>query len=308
MDIGPMPTSDTRFKRRARMLQAWYRVAVARQLDCGPWSPGEQIVGSSLVDGRSSKANFISQVAFDYAVERVADKAKLKELTIEEDRLFNNMLSSQPMCFNLFTDIRQSIRDGNHNGIAVVNAMFGGEPVSAADITVEHIPVPLSKYIGDKTAFDAALECMTTDGRKRLIAVETKYTDHLGKNKAAKTGRKHELALRIFTPEAVTEFQRKGYDQMARNLLLTYDYATQHGFEIATNVVMALADDQEAIDAVDRARRLLRPEFRDLVAWLPLEEAVRRGSGAAGPELAAHFARFKQRYLDFSQIAHLLHS
>ena len=47
-----------------------------------------------------SGKNFVMKETFEYAKERVAEKSKNE--TIDGFRLFNNLLLSQPMAFNLF--------------------------------------------------------------------------------------------------------------------------------------------------------------------------------------------------------------
>lgn len=68
----------------------------------GPWPPENkksrpQI--NMLVDGKKTGKNFVNEFTFNYAKYRVENKQHNE--TIDEYRLFNNMLSSQPMAFNL---------------------------------------------------------------------------------------------------------------------------------------------------------------------------------------------------------------
>lgn len=308
---GPQVKSDGPFTRKCRLLQSWYRIEVARQAECGPHERGGRLVGSSLVNGEQTGANFISPAAFVYAQERVAAKATNPDLKIEEYRLFNNMLSSQPMCFNLFSDLRLGLREGRPDATEVLTAVLAESRVSAvSSVEVEMVPRPTADYIDDKTAFDAAVLFTDSRGRPGLAAIETKYTDKLGTNRASKEDRKFALAdsLGLFTDEGRAWYAEHGFDQVARNLLLTLAYARKHGIANAINYVVGPREDVEAPAAVDALKSRLAPAHRDRIIWLPLEEIVRRGLAVADGELAEHFMRFYRRYLDFNQIAHLLGS
>jgi hypothetical protein len=104
---GPRCSSDYAFTSRARFLQSWYRVNVLKQSDFGfgPEENSKTKYGNILVDGQKTGMNFLSREIFKYAQFRT-QFLKSGE-TIKEYRLYNNMLSSQPMCFNLFYPLKK---------------------------------------------------------------------------------------------------------------------------------------------------------------------------------------------------------
>ena len=305
---GPLPHDPDPLTRKCRLLQSWYRVEKLGEPDCGPWRRGGRPVGSTLVNGERTGANFLSPAAFAYAKEKVAEKETNPDLTLDAYRLFNNMLSSMPMCFNLFSDFRERARDGCGTTRRVLAAMFAESPITAIDsVEVEMLPRPTERYIDDKTAFDAAVLFRDASGLRGLVSIETKYTDKLGVNKASNEDRKFALArdLGLFTDEGLAWYRTHGFDQVARNLLLTLAYAQVEGLDYATNYVLGPAEDKEAPRAVESLRQRLAPAFRDRILWLPLEHAIERGLGAADEFFTDHLKRFHSRYLDFSQIEHL---
>jgi hypothetical protein len=207
---GPLPTDGDSLTRRCRLLQSWYRVEVLGLSECGPWCVGKTLVGNCLVGGEASGKNFISEAALAYARQRVTDKVDNRSLLIEEYRLFNNMLSSQPMCFNLFSDIRAAVLADEPAGTDVLSAVFQSSPIAKVrDVVVEMIPTPTDEYIDDKTAFDAAVFYDDADGRPCLASIETKYTDKLGKNPANRPAMQFALAERIglFTEEGLALYK-----------------------------------------------------------------------------------------------------
>jgi hypothetical protein len=305
---GPLPHDPDEVTRRCRLLQSWYRVEVLKIEKCGPWRLGENLVGSSLVDGEVSGANFISPEAFAYAKQRVADKEKNTNLTIDEFRLFNNMLSSMPMCFNLFADFRAAAKAGWANCTQVLRTIFDTSRIHRVDdVVVEEIPCHISEYIDDKTGLDAAIFYVDSDGGKGLASIETKYTDKLGTNRASKEDKKLKLAedLGLFCGDALQWYKEHHFDQVARNLLLTLAYQRNHGLAHAKNYVLAPKCDHEGLKAVSELKGRLAPQYEDSIELLPLETVVERGLTCADGFFTDHLNRFQRRYLDFSQIANL---
>jgi hypothetical protein len=300
---GRQPEED-RLKARCRLLQSWYRVAVLKECQCGPSQKGREPVGSTLVDGELTGSNFITPAALAYARLKVVEKEQNPDLTIGEHRLFNVMLSSQPMCFNLFSDLRLGVQCKLANAHAVVASMFAECAMHEIDeICVEMIPRPTSDYINDKTAFDAAVVYRDLAGRRGLVTVETKYTDDLGEDRAADETLKHDIATQLFTPAGRDHYRERGFDQMARNLLLTHAYASKQHFDTAAHFVVGLEEDEAAVAAVEQVRSRLSEPHEDFVRFLPLQELVKRGRAPARDYYSFVLAQFEKRYLDFSPVS-----
>lgn len=305
---GPLPQDRDAWTRKCRLLQSWYRVEVLGIEVCGPWRVGGDLVGSTLIDGETTGANFISEQAFAYAQQRVIDKVSNPAMTLDAYRLFNNMLSSMPMCFNLFSDLRHGVQQGDADATPVIRAMFDTSPIKQVDeVVVEMIPTPVDHYINDKSAWDAAVLYRDAEDRPGLASVETKYTDKLGKNTASRRDFQIEVAQRlgVFTPSGLDGYRANGFDQAARNLLLTLAYAERHGLKHAKNYVLAPEGDKEGPRAVEAIRARLKPEHRGDIEFVSLENVVERGLEHAGETLAKTLQAFHRRYLDFSRIAHL---
>lgn len=79
------------------------------------------ISGSEL-----SGKNFLMKETFEYAQKRVAEKSKNK--TIAEFRLFNNLLSSHPMAFNLFYPLMILLKQDQEVVTFVVRSVFRNVP------------------------------------------------------------------------------------------------------------------------------------------------------------------------------------
>lgn len=306
---GAQSKGDGILQRRCRLLQSWYRVTKLKEPEYGPFRTGGRSVGSTLVNGENSRSNFISKAAFAYANERVSEKARNRDLTIDEYRLFNNMLSSQPMCFNLFADLREGLQKGDQAATDVIKSMFAEAPIETIErVEVEMIPTPIKEYINDKSAFDAAILFSTKAKGKGIIAIETKYTDSLGKNRASDESIKHEVskALKVFNPKGQRHIDAAGFNQLTRNVLLMFAYANKHSLDSVTSYVLALEEDEEAKREVDLLKSMLSPGCANCIQIVSLEAVVARGLKVATDRYASVLRKFHSRYLDLSVADKLL--
>ncbi len=307
---GPQAHDASPFTRKYRLLQSWYRVEVLKEERYGLHEPGGRPVGSAVVNGEATGANFLSLAARALAWEKLAEKQDINpDLTVKRYRLFNNMLSSQPLCFNLFADLRLHLMHKRPIAGAVVAAMLQESPIATVErLDVEVLPQPKEEYIADKTAFDAAVFFTDRQGRPGLASIETKYTDKLGGNKAGREDYQKQIAeeIGLLNDEGRAWYSTHCFDQIMRNLLLTLVCGRRHQMANVRNYVVAPQADKDTPVLIDELRGRLTPGIRDAIALLSLEEVVHRGMAVADRFFADHLREFHRRYLDFSQIQGLL--
>jgi hypothetical protein len=173
--------TDDPYQRRARLLQALWREA--RGLPIGAKTSGDPI-GSRipLMFARESFANFLTDAAESAARAELAAAGDGTGKLIEEDRLLANLLSSQPLCFNLFGEVQADL------GLAtrVFRELFPERIGGVTAVRFEHSPRRGdARYTGDRSAFDVFVEHSTPAGARGFIGIEVKY--HEGLNDAAST-------------------------------------------------------------------------------------------------------------------------
>ena len=98
--LGPQCRSDNSFAKRMRLHQSWYRHAVLG-VPCGtgPTRKSMSHYGNMLRPEHGREGlNFLTSGIHEVVMRRVAQGTD----RVEPFRLLHNMLSSQPMCFNLF--------------------------------------------------------------------------------------------------------------------------------------------------------------------------------------------------------------
>lgn len=299
-EIGPQAKSDNAVTAKYRLIQSEYRTNILNEdYGIGPNKTSKNKYGNMLVDGESTRSNFISDNAYFFAKQKVLDKQINKDMTIEEFRLFNNMLSSMPMCFNLFSDLRTLLLTNQNAVSSIVKLLFPElewlEKVTYID--VEFIPTPIADYINDKSAFDAMILAEDKDGKKGLISIETKYTDLLGSNTSSNSITKNELisSNKIFSKNLVEELKENGYKQIHRNYLLTYSFAKRNKFKHFSNVVISPSDDVLSVEEINELHDNLLLDKKTIFK-IELETFVNRGIESNIQPISDVFKKFKKRY------------
>jgi hypothetical protein len=148
-----------------------------------PYSGGARStrVGSrlELAFARSSGANFITGDALAEARRRIASPEQHQMLV--ESRLWADLLSSMPLCFNLFGTLAADPA----RAAAAVRAWWPDAPHGDTTARFEHSPGRADPaFLGNRSAFDAAFEVRIGPGLRAIIGVETKYQEHAGPNRA----------------------------------------------------------------------------------------------------------------------------
>lgn len=176
VDVVPRDPAMTAFKRSARLRQALWREQ--RQLPIGGHRGrnGERVTSGSRIDlahARTHGSNFLSMKVLATVDHRLSNPQANEML--DEDRLWSDLLSSMPMCFNLFGGVWNDYRDAT----AAVQAIAPDAPRPVTDVIFEWSPGRLDPhYLGNKSAFDLAFVLGTGRAKNGVLGVETKYHEH----------------------------------------------------------------------------------------------------------------------------------
>lgn len=177
--VGRDPES-TAFKQRARLHQALWREANQWPIGSQPMRPKPtqtaRPLGSRIdVDfAHETGANFLTDDAKEAARNRVKNKEPWQTLSV--DRLYADMLSSMPMCFNLFGPVAFDPAVAKE----AVRAWWPDAPGRVRQVRFEWSPGRRidGRFLENSSAFDAAFELELESGTRGVIGIETKYHEH----------------------------------------------------------------------------------------------------------------------------------
>ena len=287
--IGPPCESDDPFLKRMRLHQSWYRDRVLRvPYGTGPGKNSTTCFGNMLTEQSANEGlNFLTPDIFALAKRRIKEGHGV----VEPFRLLRNMLSSQPMCFNLFGELALDL----DNAAELVQALWGTSATRVTCIRFEWAPEPRGEYLNDRTAFDAFIEYETDEGRMGFIGIETKLSEPFSQNEYDRKEyrcwmKKRDAPWRM---DAGDQVSAKRHNQLWRDHLLAWAMLRHPDSKYTEGrlTVMYHPGDDHGRKAIEGYRGLLRDEATfsafDLAtvvaAWKPL----------AGKWLS----RFEQRYL-----------
>lgn len=177
VDAVTKDPATTAWKRSARLQQSRWRERHGWPIGAHPYSGGDRTtkVGSRLAleFAKESGSNFLTPAALEAAKHRLAHREPHQ--TLLESRLWADLLSSMPLCFNLFGDLqRDPVR-----ARAAVHAWWPALPVGEVQVRFEHSPARRDMaYLGNQSAFDASFEVTAEDGSRAFVGIETKYHEH----------------------------------------------------------------------------------------------------------------------------------
>jgi len=101
--IGVLPKGESSFKNRMRFHQGWWRTFVLDEDEGNnPVQNGARVC-NTILNGSDDphRKNFLSQKIVRAVLQTIEERKKAGSGILEENRLYNNLLSSQPLCFNL---------------------------------------------------------------------------------------------------------------------------------------------------------------------------------------------------------------
>ena len=168
--------ADHRFKAAARFLQALWRedreLPIGTHLDrANPHRVRRLGSRISIAAGRTG-ANFMTpNIA---AVAARALTYREPGAAYDMGRLRTNLLSSQPLAFNLFGPLAAD----SALATRFMAELFPGTLAEVTDILFEHSPGRGDpRFTADRTAFDVVIRGHTANGARALICIEVKYSE-----------------------------------------------------------------------------------------------------------------------------------
>lgn len=301
---GEPYSGDSKFVASCRLLQSVYRSEIGENIRPYIGKNRNYYFGNYIDGGDVSGVNFLEDYIFIFAKYRVAYKKPFE--TINSNRLFNNLLSSQPMAFNLFCPLRKLLNEHPEIATLAIRTALPTYPISmVTDVDLEFIPSNYKELTGDKSAMDAIIRFVDDCGKESFIAIETKYSENLGTNEASDKTREMEIIkqLKCFhsdIEERIAKSEIK-LTQIYRNFLLSETYGrdiSAESYSLIMSPINHPSTNKELCSLADE----LTDEYKHKVQSISLDEFVNSLIKNCPPNYCEVYKRFYNRYLNFSKI------
>lgn len=299
---------DTRFRACARLLQSLHRESLGAPM--GAYTPakgrrrklGSRLAPTAANSGRNFLDPLIAQVAHREIIYREPGAI------IEETRLWQNLLSSQTLAFNLFGTLKVDMAKAEA-WVAHLLPQYAGK---VTHLLFEHAPARGDKHFtADASAFDVFIGLKHADGTRAFLAIEVKYAEGLTEPEPRHRERWDDLSVTsgLFVDPDEPALRRNPLQQLWREHLLAHCLLENGLYDRGAFVLLA----PRLNDDVQRGARTYRdhligdqdrdPARHPAFLNITLEDANLALSAAGETALALAFLT---RYLDFTPVHDLM--
>lgn len=180
-------------------------------------------------------------------------KTKEKGAKISKTRLYTNLLSSQPLAFNLFAEFSLNLSLATK----FFRKQFPDKIKEVTKIIFEHSEGRGNcSYTYDHSAFDVFVEYLSVNDQNGFIGIEVKYAESLNDKPAIYKTRYSELGLLsgLFKQNSIENLKAKPIEQIWRDHLLSISHLKHENKKYADGFFIYLfpKNNKQCQDAVDK--------------------------------------------------------
>ena len=296
---------DTRFSSCARLLQSIWRdrrgfpVGVIAPKDGPPRRCGSRLTPDVAQRGFNFLTRDIAKLVHREAAYREYGAM------FEEERLWGNLLSSQPLVFNLFGQAKLDPTFGTRLFRALL-------PEFVAELETIHFETSPGRgderFTGDRTAFDLVAVVTTTRGTPGVVGIEVKFAEAMSYRARPMAKRFNQLAERerLHRDPRAKALRDVPLEQLFRLHLLATAMITDNGPpQEGMFVLIAPEANRDVARAAEAYRRHLRAEHEATVAFrqVSMETCIKAIGVAGDAELSA---ALHERYTNFEPVHELV--
>lgn len=278
------------FRRAARTLQSVWR-------ENKGYPVGEhngRTLGSRLPTDFATKslANYLTPKIREVVRTELSSSSEQGRL-FAMPRIYNDLLSSQPLCFNLFGELVADL----DTATALLRVLRPAVVEKVTAIRFEHSPGRGDlRFTGDRSAFDVFIEYRHQSGGHGFFGVEVKYHEDLAGKPTAHRPRYDDVAhlMGCFRPDTWPRLRESPLQQIWRDHLLAGATKSELGYVDGVFVFLYPTFNTHCKAAVERYQETLT-DMATFDVWTleAVVTALRKISSE--PWIEA----FHDRYLDF---------
>lgn len=246
--------TDNSFQRRVRLRQALWREKQGYPIGLDHGHP----LGTRLrmPDAKQHLWNYLTDGIRKVVRAEVIEAPPIKGRLFGQPRIFDDLLSSQPLCFNLFGELKRDLPLATR----VLQHLLPGMIAQIRRIEFEHSPGRAdARYSSDNSAFDVYVEYDSALGTPGFLGIEVKYHENLRDKLAPHRPRYDQIArgMGCFHADGLVAVRGKPVNQLWRDHMLAGSMLLADGWKHGRFVVLYPADNVHAATAVEKYRACL---------------------------------------------------
>jgi PD-(D/E)XK nuclease superfamily len=243
--------------------------------------------------------NFLTNGIFKIVKYEVKNK-HIDGKVIQEPRIWNNLLSSQPLAFNLFGELKLN----KELATTIFKKLYPEKNIKQVTaIEFEYSPERRSqKYTGDSSAFDIFIEYKMEKDKKGFFGIEVKYAEDLN-DKPAKHKDTYEnisIASGIFEMSNINRLKEKPIQQIWRDHLLTLSlFVTNNDYEIGDFIYLYPSANENCEQGIEKYKQTFNKSAESHFLLLTIEKLTETIKENCSENW---INEFEDRYLKFGKI------
>ena len=290
------------FQRQARVLQSMWREQHGYPIGEQRGRRMSRPLGSRLAMpwAQETLANYLSETVREVVRREVLDEDRSRGKLFARPRIFDDLLSSQPMAFNLFGELQQDLALAT----SVFKRLTNKRIFEVTAIEFEYSPGRGdTRYTGDRSAFDVFMTYLTPGGEPGFGGIEVKYHENLIGKAARHRARYDEVAAQMgcFRSERMHLLREQPLQQIWRDHLLAGSLVGAEDFADGFFGFLYPQRNEFCSRAVGEYLETLSDQDT-FMAWT-LEDVC---TSIASDIQQGWIVAFQDRYLDFEKIARAL--
>jgi hypothetical protein len=266
--FGTIP-DETGIKKRTRIHQGWWRMNVLNEKAGEHPKDKYKNVCNTINKGIINKKNFLTENAIKTVDQTMTERKKTGAGLMEPNRLYNNLLSSQPLCFNFFGEL-------------MVDTDFGLRVLQSwwTDLTelkkVFFKYAPKKRFTNNNSAFDIAFEVAVGD-RTGLIGLECKYTDTFSSTEYDKPTYREIFNKSHSFVANYNDLKSSKFNQLFRNQLIAEALIQNNKYDFVRTGLFCYQQDKSAIATARKLQKMLtHPDSFTIITYNNFIETVQQ--------------------------------
>jgi hypothetical protein len=246
--------SDNPFQRTVRLRQALWREERGYPVGLHRGVPlGTRL---KMPDAEEHLWNYLTDGIRGVVRAEVLDPKRSEGKLFARPRIFDDLLSSQPLCFNLFGELKRDLALATR----VIARLAPDKIKTVHRIEFEHSPGRREpKYTADRSAFDVYVEYESIGGQMGFMGIEVKYHENLNDALAPHRERYDQVAqgMGCFHPSRLSDLRQKPINQLWRDHMLAGSMLLTDSWAEGMFVVLYPAENSHAAAAIQKYQACL---------------------------------------------------